>query len=316
MTDDPSNDRTDSPMRKGRRAGGTRRRILRSTAVLPGVFTISNGLFGFAAIHFATKGAETFDATLSNQTIACWLVFAAMFCDMIDGRVARLTRRTSDFGGQLDSMCDIISFGVAPAMVMLRTSSLALGQVSLVAGNRILERSVWCVAAAYVACAALRLARFNVENEPDESAHMSFQGLPSPGAAAAVVAPILLFENLGSTTRGGWLSSSWLKTEWFCGQWGLLVTSVVLTGVTLGVALFMVSRFPYIHPINQYTRGKRSFGYLVKFLAVMLAMIIEPMLTLAVATVTFALSGPVAAIRRSARSPKANAPAGGPQDTP
>jgi len=316
MTDNAPNDRIDSPVKKGHSAGGTRRRILRSTAVLPGVFTISNGLLGFAAIHFATKGAETFDAALSNQTIACWLVFAAMFCDMIDGRVARLTRRTSDFGGQLDSMCDIISFGVAPAMVMLRTSSLALGQVSLVAGNRLLERAVWCVAAAYVACAALRLARFNVENEPDESAHMNFQGLPSPGAAAAVVAPILLFENLRSTTRGGWLSSSWLKTEWFCGQWGLLVTVVVLTGVTLGVALFMVSRFPYIHPINQYIHGKRSFGYLVKFLAVMLAAIIEPMLTLAAATVAFALSGPVAAMRRSARSTKANASAGGPQDTP
>ncbi len=106
-------DVSDSPRRH-------RRRKLRATAVLPASFTLLNGLFGFAAIHYAVKHplgvgfAEP--QVLANLQIAAWLLFAAMFCDMLDGRVARMTHVTSDFGGQLDSMCDIISFGVAPAM--------------------------------------------------------------------------------------------------------------------------------------------------------------------------------------------------------
>ena len=153
--------------RRRARRERNQRRILKTTAVLPSLFTISNGLLGFAA----------------------------MICDMLDGRLARLTRRTSDFGGQLDSLCDVISFGVAPAVLMLRTVMGAVhGQVGKVAflaplSDVGIERILWCAAGVYVAGAALRLARFNVENEPDESAHMLFRGLPSPGAAAAVATP-------------------------------------------------------------------------------------------------------------------------------
>ena len=162
------------PDARPRRFGRARRRILRSTAVLPSLFTISNGLAGFGAIHFATKAVLTLDARLENLAIAAWLLVAAMICDMLDGRVARMTRMTSDFGGQLDSLCDAISFGVAPAIMMLRAVVALLGEVSVVPHVVALERTVWCVAAIYMACAVLRLARFNVENEPDESAHMDF----------------------------------------------------------------------------------------------------------------------------------------------
>jgi len=304
MTEKVPTDQYDSAAKAARRrpgSGAVRGRILRSTAVLPGVFTISNGLLGFAAIHFATKGAAGFEAALSNQATACWLIFAAMICDMLDGRLARMTRRTSDFGGQLDSMCDVISFGVAPAMVMVQAVLLILGKASLLSGNRLIERAVWAVAAVYVACAVLRLARFNVENEPDESAHMDFKGLPVPGAAAAVASLIMLFEHLRNTRGSGWLSTSWLKPEWFAVQWVLIAVCVAIPVVTLLSGLLMVSRFRYAHLVNQYIRGKRPFGYLVKLLVVALAVVLEPLITLAAAALAFVASGPATAMYRQLR---------------
>jgi len=286
-----------------------RQRILRSTAVLPSLFTVSNGLAGFGAIHFAAKEALDFDARLANLAVAAWLLFAAMIFDMLDGRLARMTRRTSDFGGQLDSLCDVVSFGVAPALVMLRAVVAALRQISVVPQVAI-ERAVWCVAAVYVACAALRLARFNVENEPDESAHMRFKGLPSPGAAAAVAGLILLFERLVHKEGGGWFTSSWLSesSARLAGPWAMGLISIVLTGATLVLALLMVSRFPYAHLVNQYIRGKRPFNYLVKLVIVVLAALVEPFVTLALVTVGYAASGPVAATVRKLRPKRIAAP--------
>ena len=292
------------PLRRGQRV---RRRILRSTAVLPSLLTISNGLAGFGAIHFATKEAVDFDARLANLAVAAWLIFVAMVCDMLDGRVARMTRLTSDFGGQLDSLCDVISFGVAPALMMLRAIVAALRQISFVPHGIAIERAAWCVAAVYMACAALRLARFNVENEPDEAAHMSFKGLPSPGAAAAVAGLILLFERLVHKEGGGWLTSSWLSGSagWLSGPWTMGLISIVLTVVTLALGLLMVSRVTYSHLVNQYMRGKKPFSYLVKLVFVVLAALIEPFVTLALVTVGYAASGPINAVLGRLRPRKA-----------
>jgi len=287
----------DRPSGKRRRASRARQRILRSTAVLPSLFTISNGLAGFGAIHFASKDVATYAGRLENLAVAAWLIFAAMICDMLDGRLARMTRRTSDFGGQLDSLCDMISFGVAPAMMMLRAVVGALRQIGAFPHGQAIERTVWCVAAVYVACAALRLARFNVENEPDESAHMDFKGLPSPGAAAAVAALVLLLARLNQADRAGWLTSSWLamSPHWLTQFWPLVVASIVLPLVTLAVGLLMVSQFKYAHLVNHYVRGKRPFSYLVKLVMVALVALLEPFVTLAVVTVGYATSGLISA---------------------
>jgi len=293
---DNSTDRPTKAARRARRAERRRRRIIASTAVLPGLLTISNGLLGFAAIAVATRQETSFIQALSNQAIACWLVFAAMLCDMLDGRVARMTRRTSDFGGQLDSMCDVISFGVAPAMIMLRTALLSLHETVGPAGNRLAERAIWCTAAVYVACAVLRLARFNVENEPDESAHMDFKGLPSPGAAAAVISLVVLFEHLRSKSAGGWMANSLLRAEWFDGQWILVLAYILLPITALSAGLLMVSRFSYIHLINHYVRGKRPVSYLVKMIVLVLAVVIMPFIAFTAATQAFLLSGPTKAV--------------------
>lgn len=280
-----------------RRPGG-RPRTLAGTAILPALFTIGNGLAGFASIHFATKDALG-DAQLWNLAAGGWLIFAAIVFDMLDGRVARLARRTSDFGGQLDSLCDVISFGVAPPMLMLRTVSLVLhGQVertSVLAAGIAVERLVWCVAGMYVACAALRLARFNVENDPDESAHLAFSGLPSPGAAAAIASLVLLFTHLAPYEEG-WRSSPWV----------LVAVSLTLPLATLATALLMVSRLRYPHILNQYLNSKKPFAYLVKLVLLAVAALANLFVTMAVLAVAYTLSVPVriawARLRRRAPS--------------
>jgi len=263
-------------------------------AVLPVMCTILNGLAGFASIHFATKDALG-QANLDNLAAAAWLIGAGMLFDMLDGRLARITRRTSDFGGQLDSICDMTTFGTAPAILMLGTVTTVLrGHIeridTVLLGGLAIERVIWCVAAVYFACAALRLARFNVESEPDESAHMTFSGLPSPGAAGAVGALVLLFVDLAHREQG-WRSSTWL----------LATVSIALPVFTLIVALLMVSRFDYPHVVNYYLRSRRPFGWLVKLVIFLLAAILYLYVTAAALGVIYAVSGPAKALRRRIR---------------
>ena len=296
--------------RRPPRRAGARQRMLRSTAVLPGLVTILNGLAGFGAIHFATKDALGAPGALGNLRFAAWLIFAAMVCDMLDGRLARMTRRTSDFGGQLDSLCDAISFGAAPAMLMMRTVVVALreGMIGFVPSVPSVERLVWCIAAVYMACAVLRLARFNVENDPDESAHMDFRGLPTPGAATVVASFVLLLEHLVNI-EAGWLGSPWLK-GWLATTPALAAVGVALPAVTLAAALLMVSRFQYAHLVNKYIRGKRPFGYLVKLVILLLVGLLEPFVVTAAAATAYALSGPVGAVWRRGRAGRGRAQAG------
>lgn len=274
-------------------------RVLRGTAALPAMFTIGNGVSGFASIYFATKD-RLGEATPHNLAVACWMILLAMVFDMLDGRVARMTRRTSDFGGQLDSLCDVISFGVAPAMLMLRVMATALhGQIESVLfwDSDALGRVTFVFAAVYMACATLRLARFNVENDPDESAHMSFRGLPSPGAAAAVAGMVLLFAHISAVGSRADVIASWKTSEWL-----LTTVSVVLPLVTLACGLLMVSRFTYPHVVNQYMRGRKPFGYIVKLVMIVLAaLVLSPYVAAALAAVLYALSGPVGAILRKLR---------------
>ena len=273
----------DSPADRPRRRKGMRARILRSTSVLPAGFTLLNGLTGFAAIHFAAKDglgvALDTPGALFNLKMAAMFIFIALVCDMLDGRLARITRTTSDFGAQLDSLCDIISFGVAPALLILRsTISILRSQIDYLP----VERIVWCIAGLYVACVALRLARFNVETDVDESAHMDFRGLPSPGAAACLATMVLLFTHL--------MDKNW---AWLPNRNLLIGMSFTLPILTLATAGLMVSRFRYAHLMNQYIRGRRPFSYLVKLVFLLLAVILEPFVTLAAVAAIYVFSAPL-----------------------
>lgn len=265
--------------------------MLKNTSVLPAMFTLCNGIAGFIAIHYATKqgvvsSGDAFLADAShNLCIAAWLLAVAMVFDMLDGRVARMTRTTSDFGAQLDSLCDMISFGAAPAVIMVRASVAILRQEYFFLS---LERLILCIAAVYVACAAIRLARFNVETDADESAHMNFSGLPSPGAAACVGATVLCFMKVYD------LQISWLD------QKAVFVSmSFFLPVVTLCSALLMVSRIKYPHIINQYLRGKKPLNYLVVvILLVVLCVSLSIQVALGIICVIFTLTPPIKALRR------------------
>lgn len=294
-----------------------KRRLLVTIAILPSMFTLGNGLLGFAAIYLATRTAIDGEPALLG--VAAWLLFAAMVCDMLDGRLARFARKTSDFGAQLDSMCDAISFGVAPPILMIRTVMGAVhGQISKVPvlwrlSDIGVERVLWLIGGIYVAGAVLRLARFNVENEPDESYHMSFRGLPSPGAAAAVATLVLLFDHLMHLNEGQWAGPWPVMIGPENALWVAAVISLALPLITLAVGLLMVSTFRYPHIVNQYIRGRKPFGYLVKLLLLIAAAMLEPFLTLAAAATTYALAPPIAATFRRARR---TGPAPQPDDGP
>jgi CDP-diacylglycerol--serine O-phosphatidyltransferase len=284
--DNPPPDRHARPGRLHKRHAG-RHRILRATAVLPSVVTLGNLLAGFASIFFATRESLG-QTTMLSLWLAAWMIAVAMVCDMLDGRLARMTRKTSDFGGQLDSLCDVVSFGVAPAILAARISLMGL-RSGLWPQLPQSEQWVWCAAAVYVSCAALRLARFNVENVPDESAHMHFRGLPSPAAAGLIVTMALML------VHADW-HWAWASPDVLLGVW-----AVGMPVATLACGLLMVSRLPYPHVVNQYLRGKRPFGYLVKIVVILLAALLDPFVTSLAVAAMFVLSGPVRWAWRVAR---------------
>jgi len=229
-----------------------RKRRLKSVTVFPSLVTILNGVCGFAAIVMAGKGAFA---------LAGYLIVLAMLADMLDGRLARMSQSTSSFGGQLDSLCDVISFAVAPAFLMLKILDYQLA--GLVLSNpllaKFLQRFIWLTAAAYISCAAIRLARFNVENEQNESAHMSFLGLPTPAAAGVIVSLVIFYqEELPELTA----DSAWMY------HFFENAIMYALPFLALGVAVLMVSRIRYPHVLNQYIRGKKPFAHFIRVLAV------------------------------------------------
>ena len=232
-----------------------RRQRLNYITILPSLITILNGVCGFTAIIYAGKDPNQSIGPYSCFTIAGYLILLAMIADMLDGRLARMSKSTSSFGGQLDSLCDIISFGIAPAFLMLKVLEheflAGLGE------EKLLHRFIWLATTAYISCAAIRLARFNVENEEDESAHMSFIGLPTP-AAAGVIVSLIIFHQV---TLHEILDPSGLA-------YALCESAIMYTLplIVLGVGMLMVSRFRYPHVLNQYLKGKKPFAQLIRVL--------------------------------------------------
>ncbi|HLB75385.1 MAG TPA: CDP-alcohol phosphatidyltransferase family protein [Sedimentisphaerales bacterium] len=233
-----------------------RRQRLNYITILPSLITILNGVCGFTAIIYAGKDPNESVGPYSCFGIAGYLIILAMVADMLDGRLARMSQNTSSFGGQLDSLCDIVSFGVAPAFLMLKVLEHELVLVGL-GDEQLLHRFIWLAAAAYMSCAAIRLARFNVENEEDESAHMSFIGLPSP-AAAGVIVSLVIFHQQTLPEVADKNAAIYALCE--------SAIMYALPVAAIGVAMLMVSRFRYPHLLNQYLKGKKPFGQLIRVL--------------------------------------------------
>jgi CDP-diacylglycerol--serine O-phosphatidyltransferase len=241
---------------------GVRRQRLKNITILPSLVTLINGVCGFAAIVFAAKAVSEpsvpyQNLPLSYFSLAGYMILLAMVADMLDGRLARISKSTSSFGGQLDSLCDMISFGVAPAFLMLKMLEYKIHFTGVIEVENLVERLIWLAAAAYICCAAIRLARFNVENEEDESAHMSFVGLPSPAAAGVIVSIIIFHQDTLSKVMS---ESSGVYI--FCEK--VLIYALPFWGLVL--AVLMVSRIRYPHVINQYFQGKKPFTHLIRVL--------------------------------------------------
>ena len=214
---------------------------MKKIAILPTLLTLGNAVCGFSAIVSASK-IDRDPATDVHFWNAALLILAAMFFDVLDGYVARLSKTASEFGGELDSLCDAISFGAAPAFLILR---LCASWEPVVIRN-----SVAGIAALYMVCAILRLARFNVETSPDPAEHRRFKGLPSPAAAGCIVSLAIVRSHV---------AADWLDLD------RELVERVVRVWAPLGgllVALLMVSRVSYPHLTKQVLRGRRRFTYL------------------------------------------------------
>jgi CDP-diacylglycerol--serine O-phosphatidyltransferase len=272
--------------RRLRRHG--RRAYVRSVYFLPSLATLGNAICGFGSMYVAgldgadlhSPDAWTRFFAAHNFLAAAYLIFCAMLFDALDGRLARYTRHTTDFGGQLDSLADVVSFGVAPAFLALQLFK-AEHPDGLIP---VMSRLIWAIGALYMSCAAMRLARFNVSNEHGEEAHFSFLGLPSPGAGGAVAGLVLLQQDLRTETWHGahlhtianFLASA---CTWF------LPLLVLITG------LLMISTIRYGHMVNRYLRGKRSFALLPVVLGVGLLFIIAHRYVIAIGAVGYALAG-------------------------
>ncbi|GDY10277.1 MAG: CDP-diacylglycerol--serine O-phosphatidyltransferase [Planctomycetota bacterium] len=248
-------------------------------AVLPTMLTLGNAVCGFGAITFAAKWSSG-DSTLSLFIASC-LIYLAMVFDALDGSAARLTKQTSEFGAQLDSLCDAISFGAAPAFLMLQFSH---------SKDLLLLRFVWLIAALYVVCAVLRLARFNVETDEDD-AHDSFSGLPSPAAAGTVASfPIMAFgfRHLEDAAN----DKLWEHVATWLDTW----TPSVLPFITLAVACLMVSRIRYAHLVNRLIRGRRPRQHLIQIVFALAVMFVMPQVSVPLFCCWFAFGAPLRAL--------------------
>ncbi len=241
-----------------------RRRRKEAGEPLPGLYlaphlvTTANLFFGFFAIVQAFAG---------KPDLAAGGIILAGVCDAIDGRIARLARTSSRFGVEYDSIADTVSFGVAPAML-----AFSAGELS------VLGRSGWVLSFLYTACAALRLARFNVSPGRYKG---RFEGMPSPAAAGCVA------------------STQWFASFLSANGYPLEMPPIV---IALGVAflgLLMVSPIPYRS--NKELDLRHSFGTLVLVVIALALIVQEPSVTLFVIGVVYTASGPIEWVVRRVR---------------
>jgi len=232
---------------------------VKTVSALPTLLTLGNTFCGFLAIAkvgdaLASASQVDFDARL---TTAAWLIFIAMIFDALDGRVARLTKASTDFGAQLDSLTDLVTFGVAPAFMIK-----ALYERQLLLNNiPVNPKFILLLAVLYVAAAALRLARFTLDTSADEESHIYFSGLPSPSAAGVLAGSVVFF----------------FKSDLFEAlipdrQAVAFVRALAFAMPVLG--LLMVSKIRYVHVINRYLRSRKPFiiVVLIVFLAFLMVL--------------------------------------------
>lgn len=225
--------------------------------LLPNLFTTSALFSGFFAVVAGIDG---------DFTAAAVAIFVSMVLDGLDGRVARMTNTQSAFGAEYDSLADMLSFGVAPALVAFTWILQDIGKPG------------WIVAFLFVACAALRLARFNVQLGSTDKKW--FIGLPSPSAAAVVAASVWTFHSFDAEALGYKL-------------WMLVVVAAA--------GLLMVSNIRYYSFKDIDPKGPVPFVVLLAIVLAFVVISVEPSVMLLLLFGAYVLSGPVMALTRKMR---------------
>lgn len=248
--------------------GQVRRRLRRGAFLLPSVFTIGNLFLGFYAVILALGGRF-------ESAGVCILVAGVL--DSLDGRIARLTGTESEFGKEFDSLADMVTFGVAPAL-----AAYLWGLIEL-------RRAGWLVPLFYVVATATRLARFNVQTGRIDSRW--FAGLPSPAAAGAVACFLLVAPD-----------ADW--RPWLIG---------LVTAGLVGLGVLMVSTFRYWSFKSLDLRRPRSYRVALPIAALILLLAFYPEAFLPVVAIAYALTGPAGWLfgrltRRGSQGPPAPEP--------
>jgi len=220
----------------------------RGIYLLPNLFTTTNLFFGFYSILASMQG---------DLSQAALVIMIAMILDGLDGRIARMTNTMSKFGAEYDSLADLVTFGVAPAILAHSWALYAYGKWG------------WLVAFLFVVCGALRLARFNIQIGIIES--KVFNGLPIPAAASVVATGVLLYYYLGGAGKFHDLS--------------------ILLAIA-GLALLMVSNVKYysFKDLNFFSR--KPFMSFVLIVLIMIIIVAEPQITFFIFSLGYGLSGP------------------------
>lgn len=223
--------------------------IRRGIYILPNLITAGSLFAGFYSM------VETLSGNYASAAI--W-IFISAICDGLDGKVARLTGTTSQFGVEFDSLADLVAFGVTPGLLMYSWALKPFGRLG------------WLAAFLFVVCGALRLARFNVQVNTVESKR--FVGLPIPAAASMVASTVLLF------THFGWPSS---------------YKRLAIVALIYLLAFLMVSNIKYYSFKDPELIKRQPFGFLV--LAVMLLIIIaaKPAIMVFAIMLCYVMSGPI-----------------------
>lgn len=238
-------------------ASSRRDRMKKGIYVLPNLFTTANLFCGFYSAIASMKGM---------YEIAAITILIAVALDTMDGRIARITHTTSKFGGEYDSLCDLVSFGVAPAILVYNWSLLSFGKWG------------WLAAFLFVVSGALRLARFNVQVSVIDS--RVFNGLPIPGGAAVVATGVLFFYYLGGD-----------------GRFPNLSVMIVMTAL----ALFMVSSIKYYSFKDLNYLSRKPFMSFVMIVVILVIVVAEPQIMLFTLAFGYSLSGPAWALFKLAR---------------
>jgi len=252
--------------RRGRRPRRPARESLRwGIYLIPSLFTVGNMLCGFAAVLHAIHG---------RLALAAWLLILAGVLDGLDGRIARLTRSTSEFGKEYDSLADVISFGAAPAILIYQWGLWNLG------------RWGWASAFLFLVAGSVRLARFNVKAANGDRNY--FTGLPIPGGAGALAVLVLVHPEPPAER----------------------LAAVAACAFVLLVSLLMVSTVAYRSYKDFNLRQRWPATAFFVFAVVIAVIAVSPIPTMAVLCAAYLLSGPVELIaRRLRRSPGAAEPA-------